>query len=487
MSLLKPKVPLLSKQEIELNIAEDVLINGLSTYSVLKTEEAHMLINRFKKTMKGLKSFEVPRTIREDLPRRSSDIEEFFGKIPSMTRRDISRIISLYDWASKMDEILDNIKVLQPDIKEKVLSIIKQISAERKTTSVTDTKIERLGFRSKDEIVKSNGYVDIYSGSVTNIVTSSIDSSVSLDISFNRPLYFSNIYSEYSEDSTTSSKVSEKRYDFSQDPLEVVINFSSPNLFNIIEFELGIPFSIKDIESLEDGNFVSVTESVIGTDILVNGETLITTTKESIIDNKSVNKYTIVLPVSSNRLRVTLEIVSSDSYPVKLYQLFNARGEVVRSYTLKESMIIDSRITGPAYSSLREEIIESTRLGELRDANTPSPFRIVEFKNIRVSNIVTRQESVTITKYIQSDLKIRRVEFYVDSYDPLQLIRYKVLWGEDKSTDISPVNSNPVAPTVVNFATDLPREVQLQITIPVNNSYLPTLHGIGILVGEVNI
>ena len=128
MDLLVPRVPLLSKQEYDLQLAQDIFISGLSDIDVLRTEQAHLLFKRLKTALQGFTSYEVPKTIREDLPRRKADLEEFLAKIPSISRRDILRVIALYDWASKTEEILNSIKTNQPDLKEKVLSIIKQIS-----------------------------------------------------------------------------------------------------------------------------------------------------------------------------------------------------------------------------------------------------------------------------------------------------------------------------------------------------------------------
>ena len=488
MDLLVPRVPLLSKQEYDLQLAQDIFISGLSDIDVLRTEQAHLLFKKLKTALQGFTSYEVPKTIREDLPRRKADLEEFLAKIPSISRRDILRVIALYDWASKTEEILNSIKTNQPDLKEKVLSIIKQISASKKNTSVTDIKVEKFNFRLKDEVWTSNAYIDLYSGSLSNGITISESLTATKTISFSRPLYSKNIYSSYTEDRSEFGNLQVKGYDIQESPLDAVIDISDTAVFGTVEIETNAPFEIISIERLGDtGNFETVTEQVVGRNILINGEEVISTTPESIIDSFSTSRYTLVLPYNVNRLRINVRFYGFDSYSVKLYELINSRGEIVRSYNLKESMIIDTRLAGSVYDKERQELLESTRLGQLREVNTPNPLRIIEFKNIKVNNILTTTASVTTTKFIASDLKIKNVQFYVDSYDPLQLIRFKVLYGKDSIKGISPINSNPVDPTVLNFDGALPTEVQIQIEIPLVASYRPVIHGMAVLLGEVNL
>lgn len=488
MDIINPQVPLIPKQQLDLNLAEEVLIAGLSDLDVLKTEEAHLLLKRLKETMKGLVSYNVPKSIRADLPRRKEDLNEFLGRIPTISRRDILRIIALYDWVSKIDLILDNIKTKQPDLKERVLSLIKQISASKKNTSVTDIKVEKLNLRTKDDIWKSDAYIDIYSGSITNKITTREITNAEKIITFSRPIYSQNIYSNYTENNSVNTTVGNKIYDTLESALDCTIDINSPVLFGSIEIELGAPFEIISIETLGNtGNFETITEQIIGRNILINGEEVISTTQESIIDNFAVSRYTLVLPNSLNRLRVNIRFSGFDSYSVRLYELINSRNEIVRTYTLRESMIIDARLAGSGVAKEREELLESTSLGQLREVNSPSPLRIIDFKSIRVNEITTSVASKTITKYIVSDVKIKKVEFYVDSYDPLQLVRFKVLSGKDTVNPISPINSNPSDPTVVNFSGALPTEIQIQIDIPVVPTYRPIIHGIAVLLGEVNI
>lgn len=67
MDLLIPRVPLVSKQEYDLQLAQDIFISGLSDIDVLRTEQAHLLFKRLKTALQGFTSYEVPKTIREDL------------------------------------------------------------------------------------------------------------------------------------------------------------------------------------------------------------------------------------------------------------------------------------------------------------------------------------------------------------------------------------------------------------------------------------
>lgn len=479
--------PLVSKQELDLELSLDRLIDNLSRIDVLRTEEAHVLLDRFRQDIRNSNSVEVSRLIREDLPRRKEDLDRFFILVRESTRKSILRTISLYDWASKIDEYLSQITSSEKDIKERVLSLIKEISLANRNTAVTDSRIVSFNFRKKDDIEKTNGLNSITSGSVSNNISSQIVQATR-SLKFSRSLYLTNVYTNYSEELSDSSEVGQKKYDTKQEDLDVLLTVKNDLPFNIVDFGLDIPFEILKVYSIDSASRKEdITELVLGNNIQINSVLAIETTRDSSLDVTSTHSYSLIFPKPVTNILVEVRITSFDTYPLKLYNLINSAGTVIKEFNLFDSMIIDRRLIGSTYAEKKLEIDKEISTGIVKEISRPSSLRTVTFSKCNVYTILSKNPSVTMVKPYQSDLKIRRVEFYVDAYDPLQLIRYSILSGENDKQAISPINSNPVSPTRITYEDVLPKEIQLEITIPVVSQYMPVVHGISLIIGEVNL
>jgi hypothetical protein len=484
---IEPIAPLIPKQELDIELSLDRLIDNLSRIDVLRTEEAHVLLDRFRSDIKNSNSVELSKNIRKDLPRRKEDLDRFLISVRESTRKSIVRTIALYDWASKIDEYLSQITSSEKDIKEKVLSLIKEISLANRNTAVTDSRIVSFNFRKKDDIEKTNGYNSITSGSVTNNISSQVVQA-KCNLKFSRSLFLKNIYTNYSEEVSDSSEIGEKKYDTNQDDLNVVLSIKNDIPFNVADFGLDIPFEIVKVYSVDSSNRKEdITELVIGNNIQVNSVLAIETTKDSSLDVTSTHSYSLIFPKPVTNINVEIRIVSFDTYPLKMYNLINSAGTIIKEFNLFDSMIIDRRLIGATYSERKLAIDKEIATGIVKEISRPSSLRTITFSKCNVYTILSKNPSITLVKAYQSDLKIRRVEIYVDSYDPLQLIRFSILSGENEKQPISPINSNPVSPTRITYEDTLPKEIQLEITIPVVDSYIPILHGVSIVIGEVNL
>lgn len=484
---VKPLVPLVAKEELDLERLIDSLVNNLSRIDVIRTEQAHILLREFRNALHDSKDLQVSKRIRGDLPRRKDDLAKFFTQLANRSKRDIIRTIALYDWLSKIDERLDGVSSIDTDIREKVISIIRQISVQNANTAVTDTKVQALNLRKKDDIIKSNGYTSLTSGSITNSLVTALETP-SLSIQFDRRVYTQNIYTFFTEETTDTAAVGEKRYDTTQDALTVKISVKNTVPFNIIDLGLGIPFRIASVIAIDSANRrEDITSNVVGNNISVNGNLAIVKTDTSVSDAFGLNTYNLIFPIAQTNVELELQIESFDTYPLKLYELVNARGEVIKSFSILESMIIDRRLVGETYASKKAEIDQIIATGYVREANNPSSLRVVEVRRCNVFSTASTKESKSDLNYLQSDLKIKSVELYVDVYDPLQLIRYYIFNAENEKQEISPVNSNPKATTKIVYETILPKQIQVEVVIPEETSYLPILHGIAVIIGEVNI
>lgn len=484
---IEPIAPLVSKQELDMELSLDRLINNLSRIDVIRTEQAHVLLDRFRQDIRGSNAVNISKYIRSDLPRKKEDLERILLSVRESTRKSIIRTIALYDWTSKIDEYLDQIKSSEKDIKEKVLSLIKEISLTNRNTAVTDSRIVSFNFRKKDDIDKTNGYNSITSGSVSNSISTQFLPAATV-LTFSRSLFLRNTYVDYTEEVSNTSVIGEKKYDIVQDDLQINLSIKNAAPFNIVDFGLDIPFEIISVYSIDSSNRKEdITELVIGNNIQVNSVLAIEKTRDSSLDNTSIHSYTLIFPKPVTNVIVDVKVSSFDTYPLKLYNLVNSAGAVIKSFSLFESMIIDRRLIGSTYSEKKLEIDKQIATGLVKEVSRPSSVRAITFSRCNVYAITSKNISVSLIKPFQSDLKIRRFEFYVDSYDPLQLIRYSLLSGENEKQDISPINSNPVSPTRITFEDVLPKEVQLEITIPVVTSYLPVVHGISMVIGEVNL
>lgn len=486
-SFIKPLIPLTTREELDLQIMLDYLVDNLSRIDVIRTEQAHTLLKTFKEGIKNCKGLDISRAIRTDLPRRKDDLAKFFTLLGNRTRRDILRTIALYDWLSKIDEVLDGIRSIDSDIREKVISLIREISVQNGNTAVTDSKIQALNLRKKDDIIKSTGYTSLTSGSITNgVTTAAIPADVKL--TFERDVYYQNIYTFYSEEVTKEAKITEKRYDTVQQALAAKLSVTSPQPFTLVDLGLGIPFRVLGVYSIDSANRKEdITDAVLGNNIQVNGGIAIARTDTSVSDTTGQNTYNFIIPKGATNLEIDISIESFDTYPLKLFELLNPRAETIRKFNILESMILDRRLVGEAYKSKKEELDQIVAGGYLREANNPSSIRVVELKKCNVYTAANATASKTELNYIQSDLKIRSVELYVDVYDPLQLIRYSIINAENEKQDISPVNSNPITTTKLVYETLLPKQIQLEITVPVEATYLPVVHGVAIIIGEVNL
>lgn len=484
---IEPISPLVSKQELDMELSLDRLIDNLSRIDVIRTEQAHVLLDRFRQDIRNSNSVNISKYIRSDLPRKKEDLERVLLSVRESTRKSIIRTIALYDWASKIDEYLDQIKSSEKDIKEKVLSLIKEISLTNKNMAVTDSRIVSFNFRKKDDIEKTNGYNSITSGSISNSISTRFVPAAAV-LKFSRSLFLKNTYVDYTEEVSDTSVIGEKKYDIIQDDLQVNLSVKNSEAFNIVDFGLDIPFEIGFVYSIDASNRKEdITELVIGNNIQVNSVLAIEKTKDSSLDNTSVHSYTLIFPKPVSNVVIELKISSFDTYPLKLYSLVNSAGSIIKDFSLFESMIIDRRLIGSIYSEKKLEIDKEIATGLVKEVSRPSSLRAITFSRCNVYSITSKNISVTLVKPFQSDLKIRRFEFYVDAYDPLQLIRYSLLSGENEKQDISPINSNPVSPTRITYEDVLPKEVQLEIRIPIVSSYLPVVHGISMIIGEVNL
>lgn len=484
---IEPIAPLVSKQELDIELSLDRLIDNLSRIDVLRTEEAHLLLDRFRNDIRNSNSVELSKHIRADLPRRKEDLDRFFISVRESSRKSIIRAIALYDWASKIDEYIGQITSSEKDIKEKVLSLIKEISLTNKNTAVTDSRIVSFNFRKKDDIEKTNGYNSITSGSVTNNIASQLLQATT-SLKFSRGLYLQNIYNNYSEELSDSSNIGEKKYDTKQDDLDVVLSVKNTVPFNVVDLGLDIPFEIIKVYSIDPSNRKEdITELVIGNNIQVNSVLAIETTRNSSLDVTSTHSYSLIFPKPVTNISVDIKIISFDTYPLKMYNLINSAGSIIKEFNLFDSMIIDRRLIGSSYSERKLAIDREIATGIVKEISKPSSLRTITFSKCNVYSILAKNVSSTLVKAYQSDLKIRRVEIYIDSYDPLQLITFSILSGENEKQPISPVNSNPVSPTRITYEDLLPKEIQLEIVIPVVDTYMPVIHGVSMVIGEVNL
>jgi hypothetical protein len=188
---IEPISPLVSKQELDMELSLDRLIDNLSRIDVIRTEQAHVLLDRFRQDIRNSNSVNISKYIRSDLPRKKEDLERVLLSVRESTRKSIIRTIALYDWASKIDEYLDQIKSSEKDIKEKVLSLIKEISLTNKNMAVTDSRIVSFNFRKKDDIEKTNGYNSITSGSISNSISTRFVPAAAV-LKFSRSLFLKN-------------------------------------------------------------------------------------------------------------------------------------------------------------------------------------------------------------------------------------------------------------------------------------------------------
>jgi hypothetical protein len=487
MTFIKPIAPLVAKEELDIELSLDRLINNLSRIDVVRTEQAHVLLDRFRQDLKASNSVDISRYIRSDLPRRKEDLDKFLTSVRETTRKSILRAIALYDWASKIDEYLDQISSSEKDIKEKVISLIKEISLANRNTAVTDARMVSLNFRKKDDIEKTDAFNSITSGSITNKITSAIVPAI-CSIKFGRQVFLKNIYSNYSEDLTDISELGNKRYDTTQENLEASLNITNSTPFSIVDFGLDIPFEVIQVYSIDpDNKKEDITDWVIGNNVQVNAVLAIEKTPDSSLDANSVHSYSFIFPKPITSIEIKIRISSFDTYPLKMFNLVNSRGEIIKQFSLLESMLIDRRLLGEKYIEQKKIIDEEAKTGIIKEISKPSSLRIITFVKCNVYSILAVSQSTTLLAPFQSDLKIRRVDIYVDSYDPLQLIKFSVVSGENEKQPISPVNSNPVSPTRIIYESILPKNIQIEVIIPKVEGYLPVLHGLTTIIGEVNL
>lgn len=123
---IEPIAPLVSKQELDIELSLDRLIDNLSRIDVLRTEEAHLLLDRFRNDIRNSNSVELSKHIRADLPRRKEDLDRFFISVRESSRKSIIRAIALYDWASKIDEYIGQITSSEKILKKKYCLLLKK-------------------------------------------------------------------------------------------------------------------------------------------------------------------------------------------------------------------------------------------------------------------------------------------------------------------------------------------------------------------------
>lgn len=482
-----PIAPLVTREELDLEQALTTLIESLSRSGTIKSHEAHVLLKEFRENLERRKTIDIHPHIRGDLPRRKVHLEQFFAAIAESSRKCILRSIALYDWASKIDEYINQINSTEKAINEKVISLIKQIFMQNLNTSVTNRRLVPMNLRKKDDIFSSDGFVSQTVGAVSAKFNSTIVQSKKV-IKTDRPVYLQNIYREYSEEKVDTLKVSEKRYDFSEEPIVITLMVEAEEPFSVVDIGLNVPFVVKGVYSTEEGGRKeSIDKDVLGEYLQVNGVIALERTRDSFLDANSINTFSFILPVPKSKLEISLEIQAFDTYPLRLYELHSSSGELVRKFTLLESMIIDKRIMGAEHNSLREELEKVIATGILKEKNEPSPFRVFTVTKCNTYRADQPTKSVTAFNPFQSDLKIRTVEIYVDAYDPMQTIEYMVEGADGKKLPISPVNSNPKHPTKIVYEQNLPRVIHIESTIQPNETYLPILFGMVMIIGEVNI
>jgi hypothetical protein len=302
-------------------------------------------------------------------------------------------------------------------------------------------------------------------------------------------MYESNVYVDGKTDSTTRDlQVGKPYFNVTPELDEVAFEVRNQEAFSVFRVKLTKPFTILSVgtDDPESGSPIDITERVIGLGIDVDDQQIDLRSPLSSVNINGESEYEVMLPSPVTVVRFVLRLTRKDSYQFARTVKQNNHGDVIKKYSIKDSLLLRRSITIAVPESYMRNLMSDAAEGETVTQVEAAPYSTFTINAIEIESISASQTSTNKLKRFVSASQVKYVEIFVDAYDPQRIISYEVEADFGQKDTIDPVNSNGTT-FRVTYPDKLPNYFNINVTIPTSAPYNPIINGIVIRAGEKEI
>jgi len=477
-----------SREELSFVRTVESIIQQLSNEQTLFSDQKDITLEQVLITLdKWANRIQFPRT-RDIDPRRSEPLDEYLSLLAFALQRDLTRILSLYGSVNEVEQIIEAKTNSAGRIVSYAKDLMVQAAGKDSRTSILDETITEFDFRDASHVESGTFFHEPSAGIITT-ATSDFAELVPTEtvIAPNRNINTLNPYTTVGVPEAVAVAEDTEYYDPSNEILRLSINKTSQDPFTMLTILIDMPFEIETVEADISGNgvLVDITSSIIGNSIIVKGEAFALPSPASITLPNGNSTYSLWFPENVYGIKATIKIEQTDVHPVQVARLIDNHGNVMRQFTVEESLLINKEISGIGHEEQLRKLNIEIKDGILDTASDLLPlrkFNIISTKIYSTGSAVSAEGRV---KMINLRSAISSVELFVDAYDPEGTISYFIDSTRKEKLNIYPSNLNVAGVTKVEFSAPYPTQISVIIEIPSIASYRPTIGGLVVRAKEV--
>lgn len=478
-----------SRKDLEVGTLETSFVNFLSRRANIYGEESRQFVASFKQALIDLDEFHVPKELEPEQVRRSEYMNLFFATLDTCSKRDLVRILNCYSWINRLDSLMSAKTSRAESIANQVDTLIGKILAQNQNKSPTNRSVLNLDFTQKDDLESGNGYHSLSAGVLTNQMEVVSQPNFTAKITAAHDMYESNVYVDGKTDSTVRDlQIGKPYFNVTPELDEVAFEVRNAEAFSVFRVKLTKPFTILSVgaDDPDTGSPIDITERVIGLGIDVDDRQIDLRSPLSSVNINGESQYEVVLPSPVTVVRFTIRLTRKDSYQFARTVKQNNHGDVIKKYSIKDSLLLRRSITIAVPESYMRNLMSDAAEGETVTQVEAAPYSTFTINAIEIESISAAQTSTNKLKRFVSASQVKYVEIFVDAYDPQRVISYEVEADFGQKDTIDPVNSNGTV-FRVTYPDKLPNYFNINVTIPTSAPYNPIINGIVIRAGEKEI